>query len=64
MPAAAIAVEHLNVGRRGPLALDDVSLTLDSGSVTGLLGPSGAGRLSRAAHRLGYVTQSGRRRTP
>jgi len=44
MAAAAIVVDHLDVRRGGRLVLDDISLSVDAGSVTGLLGPSGSGK--------------------
>jgi len=40
----AIAVRGLRVIRRGRLVLDDVSLEVPRGSITGLLGPSGCGK--------------------
>jgi ABC-2 type transport system ATP-binding protein len=42
--AAAIVVRDLRVVRGGRLVLDDVSLRVPRGSVTGLLGPSGCGK--------------------
>jgi ABC-2 type transport system ATP-binding protein len=39
-----IEVEHLHVVRGGNLVLDDVSLSVEAGTVTGLLGPSGSGK--------------------
>jgi ABC-2 type transport system ATP-binding protein len=42
--AAAIVVEHLRVVRGGDPVLPDLSLTVGRGRVTGLLGPSGAGK--------------------
>jgi ABC-2 type transport system ATP-binding protein len=41
---ATIEVEHLNVVRGGKVVLDDVSLTVGQGTVTGMLGPSGSGK--------------------
>ena len=42
--APAVDIRHLNV-RRGPhRALEDVSVSIPRGSVTGLLGPSGCGK--------------------
>jgi ABC-2 type transport system ATP-binding protein len=40
----AIAVRGLRVVRGGRLVLDDVSLEVPRGSITGLLGPSGCGK--------------------
>ena len=45
MPAAAsIVVEKLRIRRGGVIVLDDLSLSVASGKVTGLLGPSGSGK--------------------
>jgi ABC-2 type transport system ATP-binding protein len=40
----AVVVDHLRVVRGDRLALDDLSATVRSGAVTGLLGPSGSGK--------------------
>jgi ABC-2 type transport system ATP-binding protein len=40
----AIGVEHLHVVRGGHDVLPDLSLTVEEGTVTGLLGPSGCGK--------------------
>jgi ABC-2 type transport system ATP-binding protein len=41
---AAIAVRDLRVRRGGKVVLDELSLEIAEGSVTGLLGPSGSGK--------------------
>ncbi|MFB7724002.1 ABC transporter ATP-binding protein [Nocardia sp. NPDC056100] len=43
-PAPAIAIDHLRVDRSGRQILQDISLTVPRGSITGLLGPSGCGK--------------------
>jgi ABC-2 type transport system ATP-binding protein len=42
--AASIVVESLRIRRGGVVVLDDLSLSVASGRVTGLLGPSGSGK--------------------
>ena len=45
MPAApSITVDKLRIRRGGVIVLDDLSLSVASGRVTGLLGPSGSGK--------------------
>ncbi|MDN3243142.1 ABC transporter ATP-binding protein [Glycomyces tritici] len=46
MPVPAIEITNLakRYGEAGPLAVNDVSLTVESGSVIGFLGPNGAGK--------------------
>ncbi|MGA9762931.1 MAG: ABC transporter ATP-binding protein [Gaiellaceae bacterium] len=45
MPAApSIVVEKLRIRRGGVIVLDEISLSVASGKVTGLLGPSGSGK--------------------
>ena len=43
-PESAIVVDRLTVSRGGKPVLQDLSFTVGGGSVTGLLGPSGAGK--------------------
>ena len=42
--APSIVVDKLRIRRGGVIALDDLSLSVASGRVTGLLGPSGSGK--------------------
>lgn len=59
--AAAVEVEHLRVVRGGNVVLPDISLTLQPGSVTGLLGPSGCGKTTLIRAIVGVqVVQGGR----
>jgi ABC-2 type transport system ATP-binding protein len=44
MPPAAIDVDRLRVVRGGNEVLPGISLEVEAGSITGLLGPSGAGK--------------------
>ena len=45
MPAApSIVIEKLRIRRGGVIVLDELSLSVASGRVTGLLGPSGSGK--------------------
>jgi ABC-2 type transport system ATP-binding protein len=60
--ATAPIVDIRNVSRRfgGKLALDDVSLEIQSGSVVGLVGENGAGKTTLIKHILGLLkAQSG-----
>src|SRR5512132_1740626 len=41
---AAVRVEHLRVVRGGTVVLPDLTLDVEAGLVTGLLGPSGSGK--------------------
>ena len=42
--ASSIVIENLRIRRGGVVALDELSLSVASGRVTGLLGPSGSGK--------------------
>jgi ABC-2 type transport system ATP-binding protein len=44
MPPDAISISGLVVDRGGRRVLDDISLAVPAGSITGLLGPSGCGK--------------------
>ena len=46
MSGLAVSIDHLVINRGGVSAIDDVSLSIDSGKITGLLGPSGSGKSS------------------
>lgn len=54
-PAAFVA-DHLTkrYGRRGPVALHDVSLALPAGRTTGLVGPNGAGKSTLLRTWMGF----------
>jgi ABC-2 type transport system ATP-binding protein len=57
----AVVVDHLRVVRGGRLALDDLSATVRSGAVTGLLGPSGSGKSTLMRAIVGVQIVSGGR---
>jgi len=58
---AAIVIEHLHVVRGGNAVLRDVSLTVEAGTVTGLLGPSGSGKTTLMRAVVGVqIVESGR----
>src|SRR5580693_8415581 len=45
MPTPALSISHLRkVYRRGTVAVDDLSLTIQEGDFFGFLGPNGAGK--------------------
>ncbi|WP_408639312.1 ABC transporter ATP-binding protein [Nocardia yamanashiensis] len=57
---AAIAIEHLEVRRGGRQVLQDISLTVPRGSITGLLGPSGCGKTTLMRSIVGtQIVESG-----
>jgi ABC-2 type transport system ATP-binding protein len=63
MPATAIEVEQLHVVRGGRTVLDDVSLAVPAGRVTGLLGPSGCGKTTLMRSIVGVQRVAGGRVT-
>lgn len=56
---AAIVVEDVDVWFGGLHALDQVSMTIPRGKVTGLIGPNGAGKSTLVNAVTGHVTPSG-----
>ncbi len=54
--SAAFVADHLTkrYGRRGPVALRDVSLSLPAGRTTGLVGPNGAGKSTLLRTWMGF----------
>jgi ABC-2 type transport system ATP-binding protein len=56
---ATIEVEHLHVVRGGAVVLDDVSLTVEQGTVTGMLGPSGSGKTTLLRSIVGVQVVAG-----
>ncbi|HEV8461157.1 MAG TPA: ABC transporter ATP-binding protein [Gaiellaceae bacterium] len=59
----AIEVEHLRVERGGHDVLPDLSLTVEEGTVTGLLGPSGCGKSTLMRSIVGVQVVAGGRVT-
>jgi len=59
METAAVDVRRLRVVRGGRTALDDVDLTIRAGTLTGLLGPSGAGKTTLMRAILGVQVVAG-----
>jgi ABC-2 type transport system ATP-binding protein len=59
--ATAVDVDRLCVRRGGRLVLDDLSLGIPTGRITGLLGPSGSGKTTLIRAIVGVqIIQSGR----
>jgi len=56
---AAISVTGLTRRYRGQLTLDQVSVDIEAGSVTGLLGRNGAGKPATGLRRLFLTCQVG-----
>jgi sulfate-transporting ATPase len=57
--APAFVVEHLTVRYDGVVAVADVSLHIDAGSVVGLIGPNGAGKTSLIDAVTGFAKADG-----
>jgi branched-chain amino acid transport system ATP-binding protein len=57
--AKLLEVERLRVTYGAVVAVDDVSLTVDSGEVVGLIGPNGAGKSSFIDALTGGIKRSG-----
>ena len=53
--AAALAVEHVEAGYGGMIALQDVSITARAGTITAVLGANGAGKTTLLATISGLV---------
>ena len=61
VPVPAIEIERLRVVRGDTVAIDGVSLTVEAGTVTGLLGPSGSGKTTLMRAIVGVqVVEGGR----
>ncbi len=58
-PGPVLAVEGLTVRYGGVVAVSDVSLHIDSGSVVGLIGPNGAGKTSFIDGVTGFARADG-----
>jgi len=57
--AAALQVDHLTVRYGGVVAVNDVSLRVDSGKIVGLIGPNGAGKTSVIDAVTGFAAATG-----
>ena len=56
----SISTQHLSVSLDGVTVLDDVSLNVDSGSCTALIGPNGSGKTTMLRALAGLVKYTGR----
>lgn len=59
MEEPAIAVEHLTVTKNKQAILDDVTLSVRRGAVTGLIGPSGSGKTTLMRALIGVQQPTG-----
>ncbi|MDB5572801.1 MAG: transporter ATP-binding protein [Hyphomicrobiales bacterium] len=59
MAAPAIRIDHLSVRLGGREVIRDLSLTVDSGEIVGLIGASGSGKTVLLRTMLGLVPMSG-----
>ena len=50
-----IDVKHLTVSYQGQKALEDISLTIPAGKITGIIGPNGAGKSTFLKGMLGLI---------
>ena len=57
--AAALRIDHLTVRYGGVVAVNDVSLRVDGGSIVGLIGPNGAGKTSVIDAATGFARATG-----
>jgi sulfate-transporting ATPase len=57
--APALVVDHLTVRYGGVVAVSDVSLRIDAGTVVGLIGPNGAGKTSLIDAVTGFTPATG-----
>jgi sulfate-transporting ATPase len=55
----ALGIEHLTVRYGGVIAVNDVSLRVDRGTIVGLIGPNGAGKTSVIDAVTGFAPASG-----
>jgi ABC-type Fe3+/spermidine/putrescine transport system ATPase subunit len=53
-----LEIDHLRVAFGGVVAVDDVSMQVDAGTMVGLIGPNGAGKSTCIEALTGYVPQA------